>query len=374
MKHPFEFGGVISAAHFINRKSELDLLEKNFISGQNTILISPRRWGKSSLVNRAAVIVAERHKSFRIIKLDLLAIRTEGEFLEAYLSATLKALGRTIEKSLKLLREVASILVPKLTFSAGPDAQMKVGVDWKQAVQNKSEILELPQRLAEKYKLQVVVAIDEFQGIAELVDVNNFDAVLRTIWQHHQNVCYCLYGSKRHMMLALFTSYSAPFYHFGDTHVLEKISREHWVGYIVDRFERFNKQISNEVASWLASAAEDHSHYVQQVAQIAYGLSNVDCTQETAETAFNQLIYQLEPFFSEQVSSLSRTQLGFLAAVLNGEVAFSSSRVLKKYNLGTSANASKLKVVMQEKEIIQLTRSGEFEFVDPLFKAWYSRR
>ena len=90
MNHPFEFGGVISAVYFINRKAELEMLKRNFISGQNTILISPRRWGKSSLVNRAAMIAAERHKPFRIIRLDLLAIRIEGEFLAAYLSSTPK--------------------------------------------------------------------------------------------------------------------------------------------------------------------------------------------------------------------------------------------------------------------------------------------
>ncbi len=374
MRTPFGFGGSIAQAHFVNRTEELEMLSRNFAASQNTVLISPRRWGKSSLVNRAVAQASESDFNLRFVRLDLLAVRTEAQFLAAYLQATLQGLGGTVEKSLALLREAAATLLPKVTFSAGPDAQMRIGFDWRSEAPDRAEVLELPHKLARKHGWRVVVAIDEFQAIAELSDANKFDAVLRSHWQHHQLVCYCLYGSKRHMMLNLFGSYGSPFYHFADAHVLDKISRHHWVAYIVDRFRRFHKSISEPNAELLALLVVDHSHYVQQLAQVAFGLTTQTCTEEVVRSAYDQLLYQVEPFFSQQLMPLSKTQLGFLRAVIDGEQSFSSQDVLRRYEIGSSANAYKQKRVLQEKELIHQTRDGTFELVDPLMQEWLTRR
>ena len=303
----------------------------------------------------------------------MLSVRTEGQFLTAYLTACLKGIGGTVEKGLSHLREVATALLPKISFTAGTEANFSIGFDWRGDGVDRAATLELPQRLAERYNFNVVVAVDEFQGIAELSDAKNFDAVLRSAWQHQQRVCYCLYGSKRHMMLNLFGAYSAPFYHFADTHVLEKIARAHWVDYLVDRFKRFGKSIDPAVAEGLAGLVQDHSYYVQQLGQIAFGLTDARCGAEAVETAYRQLLHQVEPFFSQQVGPLTRTQLGFLRALRDGRQDFSSQEVLRKYELGTSANVSRLKRVMQEREFVQLDRQGKFEFVDPVFEAWTAK-
>ena len=290
--------------------------------------------------------------------------------MAAFLRACLRDIGGTIERSTAILREVAEVLLPKVSFTAGTEAEFEIGLDGRSLGQDRTTILELPQVLAERRGIRVVVAVDEFQGVAALSDAPGFDAVLRTHWQHHSRVCYCLYGSKRHMMLHLFGSYGAPFYHFADAHVLEKIDRRHWVAYLVDRFARFGKEIDAAQAERLAGLVEDHSHYVQQLGQVAFGLSAPVCTAEVVETAFRHLLGQLEPFFSQQVSPLTRTQLGFLRALLDGHQAFSSREVLERYRLGSSANVTKLKAAMQEREFVQLDREGRFEFVDPVFAAW----
>lgn len=224
----------------------------------------------------------------------------------------------------------------------------------------------LPARIAAQTKAPVVACVDEFQAVAKLTDIANFDAVLRSTWQHHQGVCYCLYGSKRHVMLNLFGAYGSPFYQFGDAHVLEKIGRLHWVAYIVHRFQRFGKAISSEDADRLAAYVDDHSYYVQSLAQLTFGLSGKTCSTAVVDAAYEKLLGQLEPSFSQQIAGLSRTQLGFLHALLDGHQAYNGRDILDAYHLGSSANASKLKRVMQEKELVQLSRGGELEFVDPL--------
>ena len=69
----------------------------------------------------------------------------------------------------------------------------------------------LPQRVAEKKRVDMVVYIDEFQQIGEFSDTLAFQKKLRTLWQHQENVTYCLFGSRKHMMEALFDSPGTSF-------------------------------------------------------------------------------------------------------------------------------------------------------------------
>lgn len=144
MRTPFAFGGSNSDAHFVNRTRELEMLSRNFAAGQNTVLISPRRWGKSSLVNRAVAASRERERNLRFVTLDMLSVRTEGQFLAAYLTACLKGIGGTGERGLAHLREVATALLPKISFTAGTEANFSIGFDWRGDGVDRAAMLELP--------------------------------------------------------------------------------------------------------------------------------------------------------------------------------------------------------------------------------------
>ena len=91
MVSPFVFGKIAKGKSFINRKNELRHLTDNFLSGTNTMILSPRRWGKSSLVHRAAEQVADHHKKVRICYIDLFQVRDEDHFFELFAFEVLKA-------------------------------------------------------------------------------------------------------------------------------------------------------------------------------------------------------------------------------------------------------------------------------------------
>ena len=73
-------------------------------------------------------------------------------------------------------------------------------------------------------KKQIILCIDEFQNISEFDHPVDFQKKLRAHWQLHQHVTYCLYGSKRHMLMEVFSSPSMPFYKFGDIIFLENLA------------------------------------------------------------------------------------------------------------------------------------------------------
>ncbi len=91
---------------------------------------------------------------------------------------------------------------------------------------------------------------------------------LRSHWQKHQDVSYCLIGSKRHLLMHVFTSPSMPFYKFGDMMFIEKISTKDWEKYITERFHATGKEIEPEQSGRIALLVDNHPYYVQQLAQL----------------------------------------------------------------------------------------------------------
>ena len=90
MEFPFVFGKVVTGPQFINRKKELAKLKANIDHGIHTVLISPRRWGKSSLIKFLSKKMS-KDKQFKFVLIDFFRFSDEQEFYEEYSKAILKA-------------------------------------------------------------------------------------------------------------------------------------------------------------------------------------------------------------------------------------------------------------------------------------------
>lgn len=217
----------------------------------------------------------------------------------------------------------------------------------------------------------MVVCIDEFQNINEYEEPLAFQRKLCSHWQKHTSVCYCLYGSKRHMLLKIFNNYGMPFYKFGDILFLSKINREEWVTFITQCFLSTEKQISEELLGLIADKMKNHPYYTQQLSQQVWFRTPVSgCTKEIVEEAFISLIDQLSLLFANVVDALTPKQINFLLAVADGNFNFSSKELLSKYKLGTSANIKNLRKATLEKDLIDVLPGNVVEIQDPAFEYW----
>jgi len=225
----------------------------------------------------------------------------------------------------------------------------------------------LPETIAKVKKIGVIVCIDEFQSIGDFSESLAFQRKLRSHWQHHHNVAYCLYGSKRSMLLDIFSNSAMPFYKFGDIMFLQKISNQKWGEFIKKRFEDTGKKISVEQAEYLAEIVDNHSYYVQQLAQQAWLRTKISCSKEIIDESLQSIKNQLSLLFVGQIETLTTTQINFLKAVIDGETAFSSQENLKKYRLGSSANLKKIKTTLISREIIDVTFQT-VNILDPIFE------
>ena len=166
------------------------------------------------------------------------------------------------------VREYLGRLLPSVTFSdMAQTCELSFGLDFKDNKMTFDEILDLPQAISRDYGKKMVVCIDEFQNINEYDDPLAFQRKLRSHWQKHTDVCYCLYGSKRHMLLDIFHNYNMPFYKFGDILFLEKIPKEDWIEFIGRKFSETGKEISGELCSMITGLMKNHPYYTQQLSQ-----------------------------------------------------------------------------------------------------------
>jgi uncharacterized protein len=369
MKTPFTFGKIVQDSDFTDREKESKILISNFNSLVNTILISPRRWGKSSLVFKAAKSVKKKNKSIRFCFLDLNNVRTEEQFYQQLATAVLKASSSKLEIIIGNAKKFMGRFIPNVTFSPDQISEISLSLDWGEVKKSPDDILDMAEKISEAGKIQIVICIDEFQNISSFENPMSFQKKLRAHWQLHQHVTYCLYGSKRHMMMDVFTSPSMPFYKFGHIMFLEKISVNDWISFIKKRFSETKKEIGRSEARIIAELVECHPYYVQQLAQQAWLRTDTVCNNLIIYEAFEDLVLQLSMLFQALVEGLSNSQVNFLKALICNEQKISSQKVIKEYDLGTSANVSKIKKVLFNKEIIDM-EGDRITFIDPVYKYW----
>lgn len=373
MAKPFNYGRVAEQDYFTNRTNEAAWLQKQINAGINCMLISPRRWGKSSLVGHVARLMKRKNKNLAFCFVDLYNVRNEKEFLELYASAIIQATSSTFEDAVRNVKSIFRQLVPSVSVSPDPSAGLSLSFNWKELKKNTSEVLDLPEKIALQKGKQVVVCVDEFQNISFMEDGVAFQKKLRSHWQKHQHANYLLYGSRRHLMMEFFTRSSMPFYRFGEILFLEKIEEDHWVPFITGRFKATGKYISPALAAGIAQMMENHPYYVQQLAQATWQQTLKTATARDIYAAMEELLDQYTILYQKEVDLLTNYQLNFLKALCSKETAFNSSRVLREYDLGTSANISRIKAALQNYEIIDVLGKA-IAFNDPLFERWLKKR
>ena len=371
MEKPFVFGVATSGDNFTDREKETQRLLLNFTHGVNTILISPRRWGKTSLVKKVAQLA--QTKTRKIVYLDIFSCRTESEFYRLFATSVLKQTSSKWDEWVENTKQFLAHINPKISIGTDPMNDFSISFEYSMQDNAGNDILQLPEKIAIEKGIQIVICIDEFQQISDFEDSKTFQKKLRTVWQLQQHVSYCLFGSKKHLMNELFEKKNLPFYKFGDAIYLTKIETKYWIEYICKRFENTGKHISPELAKEICRLVDNHSSYVQQLAWLLWIRTTDIATEEQLTHALEDLLDQNNILFQSETENLSAYQMNFLKAVIDGiHSKFSSKEIILKYNLGTSANIVRLKSALLHTELIE-TDGKEIILADPVFGVWFKK-
>jgi len=254
MANPFKFGSVVSEDFFTDREKETENAKNVLASSNHLVLISPRRYGKTSLVNKVT-----NSLSRPVIYMDL-QLATDVTDLATQLLKKFLSLNKweSIKHFLANFR-----IVPTLEFNPQTNG---MEVSFAPSASGKftplEDVLNLIEKTGKKSKRPIVV-LDEFQDILYLG--KNSPKQLRAVIQHHKNVNYVFLGSLESMMKAIFESKKSPFYHFGHLMALDKIPYDDFFNYLKKRFNRITNK-SEIVSKEILEFTQQHPYYTQQLA------------------------------------------------------------------------------------------------------------
>lgn len=371
MKRVFMYGVSVEGENFTDRVRETKRLKLNFENGLNTVLISPRRMGKTSLIKKVQASIT--NPKIKVIYMDVYDCRSEYDFYNRFAALILQETAGKMEQALENAKQFLLRISPKISFSPDPTADFSLSLGITPQSHTPEEILNLPEKIAQKHHIHIVVCIDEFQQIGEFPDSIAVQKRLRSVWQHQQNVSYCLFGSKKHLMANLFQNKRMPFYQFGEMIFLDKIPTEDWIKYITTQFESRGKHISPELALKICEAVDNYSSYVQQLSWNVFAETEKEVTEKTLSVAIDELFAQSSALFMQQIEGLTTYQMNFIRAICSGiHTGFGTQATIKNFNLGTKSNLTRIKTSLTEKEIIE-TVNGQVYLADPVFELWFRK-
>lgn len=371
MNKPFIYGTAVKNENFTDRSKESRVLRMNFLNGLNTVIIAQRRIGKTSLVKK--VIDNIDDENIRIVYVDVYDCRNEYDFLNKFAAAILKATAGQLDRVASTVKEFLVRVMPTLHYSPEPLTDFSISLGLTPENYSPEEILNLPEQIAVKRGIHIVVCIDEFQQVGEFTDSIQVQKRMRGAWQHHEHASYCMFGSKKHMMMKIFQNSRMPFYKFGQTMFLEKISAEDWCVYIKERFESRNKHISDHYAKQICNTVDCYSTYVQELAWTVFVETDDEVDERAMREGVDTLLHQNSAFFQNQIESLTGYQLNFIRALCQGVHSdFASKSIIEKYNLGSKSNIARLKASLEDKELVETTK-GVTTLCDPVFALWFQR-
>lgn len=370
MTKPFVYGMSVEGDNFTDREEETRRLKRNFENGMNVILISPRRMGKTSLVRKVRSQISD--PAVRIVMMDIYDCRSEYDFYNRFAATIIKETAGKVEQAIENIQRFLVRLTPKISFSPEPMSEYSVSLGITPQNYSPEEILDLPETIAREKGLRIVVCIDEFQQIGEMPDSLALQKRIRGVWQHHTQVSYCLFGSKKHLMTNLFQSRRMPFYQFGEMNELGPIPTEKWIPFLQERFRSNGQTLPEEYAIEICSFVENHSSYVQQLAWNVM----VETDKEVDGGSFRRgcvtLLAQCNNYFIEQTRGLSSYQMNFLRLLCNGvDRNFGNSKVQSAFPLGSKSNISRIKTALVAKELVEEMSDGTVRLCDAVFGRWF---
>ena len=355
MKNPFKFGTVVDGAFFTDREKELQTIGQLLESENHLVLISPRRFGKTSLVCKAL-----QHINRPVIMINLQSVTTVTELAALLLKRIFKLYPfEKIKHAMVHFRFIPTFSVNPMTD--GVDVTFQPGSDNNIVLE---DVLMLIEKLGEKNKF--VVVLDEFQEIIDLE--KGLDKYLRSIMQLQHNVNYIFLGSQESMMEEIFEKKQSPFYHFGILMRLPKIPYDDFFRYLTERFAFIVPEQSEQIAKDILLFTQCHPYYTQQLAfQVWNMLEQKSNVEKLVDHAVDELT-RLHDFDYERIwMAMNKTDRRILT-VLAQNVA---SPLDSKRGIPTSTAFSALKRLSQQGYVI---KNEKYEIDDPFFARWIYNR
>ncbi|HIQ84469.1 MAG TPA: ATPase [Candidatus Cryptobacteroides excrementigallinarum] len=371
-KNPFIVTGKIAPEYFCDRVAESAKLIKSISNGNNLVIISPRRMGKTGLI-QFCYDKPEISGEYYTFFIDILHTSCLREFTFLLGKEIYETLLPRSRKMLKLFIQTLKSIKGKFGFDPVSDLPV-FNIELGDIEHPEYTLDEIFQYLEHADK-RCIVAIDEFQQIAKYPE-KNIEALLRTHIQKQMNANFIFAGSERHMMQKMFSSAARPFYNSADMMELKAIVPEIYVPFIVGHFEKCKRRIDPADVEKVYNLFKGHTYYIQKTFNEAFAetAEGGECTMDTIRAAIDEMIASNDTIFREILSNIPEKQKALLYAIAGeGEAErITSSEFIKRHGLTSASSVQSAAKKLLEKEIITETNKV-FSVTDKLFSMWITR-
>jgi energy-coupling factor transporter ATP-binding protein EcfA2 len=377
-ENPFVYGEIVPRSAFVGRGAELERLSADLADGQKVFLISPRRYGKSSLIRHVFAGLSRRR--IATLEVTVSSFSSYVAFLEGYARAVL-ALDAGPGDRRSWLREVFTAFTPEFRpdAAAGGAAALSFPAvrTQRDAARLAAEVFTLPARVAARLGRRLVIALDEFQAVAGY-DGGSVEQALRAAVQQQRQVGYVFAGSEPSLMEQMIGA-RRPFYKAGPVMRLGKIPPRVFAHFIDDRFRRSGVAPVPGLGAAIVDVAGNLPYDVQRLAHETW--DDVTAARrrrvelEDVHATLHRLLAEQEVFFEGIWQRLTLAQRAVLRAVVleRGEEILGAD-VRTRYRLGVASSVQAALAALQRTDVISRDDDGRYAVVDSLMREWVARR
>ncbi len=358
--NPFKYGVIVNGNYFTNRTKEKKEISADIEAGQHIVLISPRRYGKSSLIT--AIMQNSKLLHFTI---DLQILTSEIDFANFYIKKAL-SLSR-FEKFKHYLKNLH--IQPALQINPeNNDVTVSFNTNQADKAMLLADCLDFPEKIARNLKKRIVIVFDEFQDIRRIS--SRLEKQMRAIFQHHTHVTYIFIGSQESMIRDIFQNKKNPFYKFGRQITLDIIERSEFKTYIKRRFQS-QKIDANSILNEILDFTRCHPYYTQQLCyDIFYLTENKSLKSTIINKAITKIIAVHHSDYLYWWSKLTNTERKILIGIVSGDYHVTSNDFIRKYDIKSSSTAGSALKKLFEAGIIIRINNNLIQLEDPFWVEW----
>ena len=368
--NPFSIKEYKGKNYFCDREAELEKILTNIKNGIDTTIVSPRRMGKTGLIYRLFEQINETG-DVETIYVDIYPARSLSDFVKLLAEAILlkfperTSIGKQFIEFIKGFKP----LIGYDAITGEPQIQISYQSD-----QEKEYTLQGLFRFLDVQDTKIVLAIDEFQQITDFPE-KNIEALLRTYTQQLENIRFIFCGSRKSMMIDLFSNAKRPFYASTQYLVLDKIDLVSYKAFITGKFAESDILLADDALDYILSWTRQHTFYTQSVCNMVYSMGEKVVTIQLVKQACNDLLKRNEAVFFQFRQLLTSGQWNFLIAVAKeGEVTqLTAQKFIATYEIGTPANARRISRSLIDKELILETankKGSKYQVYDVFLSRW----
>ncbi len=349
--NPFKFGVIVKDEYFTDRIEELKKVKQLLDSENHIVLISPRRFGKSSLIAKAV-----QQTGRPSISIDFMKVLSTEDLAVQILKGVFRQYK--MEKLKHLLAHFR--ITPNISYKPATDSW---DVSFMPLMEKGPIALEDAMDLLQKVTTpdnRLIIVFDEFQEVGEISA--SLAKQLRAIIQHQEGLNYIFMGSQESMMNEIFEKKKSPFYHFGQRMTLKKIPYDDFFTYIVSRLPDMEPEVKENIANDILQFTNVHPYFSQQLASTAYNIIMYDHSIENAVgKAIKQLVEEHDLDYERLWIGLKRTDRKILSVLAKKE------NPLTDRSIPASTAYSAIKRLIKQGYVI---RTNTYELEDPFFGEW----